>query len=269
MAAAGSGARLRAPALRFSLDRLAPVFRFALLLLAPVALAGCSDLLGDEDSDPSPLVSVAVGDASLEFWPFTGVGRSGNPEDPINLVFAGPSDPGDLRAPLLLLDGDRTAFGFSNAFPFNCRWRDAIGVAQTAFARPDGWVTSALQLECGDFNTVRFHARFFDVGSWTLANAHLEVLIPGTSTAHQVISWELAEDLIVFDFLRSGILSPATPFFQSGEINASPYDEIPVAIYNGLPPDLRAAIGGPQQDVSDPVPIATDGRATVLVVEGG
>lgn len=76
---------------------------------------------------PSPLVTVNLGASSLEFWPFTGNDFSGTPQDPINLLFAGESDPRALRAALLFLDGDRTAFGFPNVFPFNCTWIDAIG----------------------------------------------------------------------------------------------------------------------------------------------
>jgi len=212
---------------------------------------------------PSPLVTVNLGTSSLECWPFSGNDFSGTPQDPINLLFAGQSDPRALRAALLFLDGDRTAFGFPNVFPFNCTWTDAIGGVQTGYATSSDWVGSAIQMACGPYDPLRFHLRFFDAGDWTLGGAHFEVLIPAT-TEHQVLSWELAEQLVVVDFLRSGLLDPDLPLMPTGPINPSPFREIPAVIYNGLPIDLRAAIGGPLDNVSDPVPIATNGQATIL-----
>lgn len=190
---------------------------------------------------------------------------AGTASDPIGLLFTGQTDPRSLRAALLFLDGDRTAFGFPDAFPFNCTWRDAIGGVQTAYATPEGWTANAIQLECGEYETLRVHLRLFDLGAWTAATPHFEVLIPAT-TEHQVLSWELAEQLVVADLLRSGLLDPAAPFAVTDPIHPSPWREIPVPIYNGLPLELRAAIGGPLADVAEPVPIATDGRATILNV---
>lgn len=218
------------------------------------------------ESAPSPLVTVNFGANSLEFWPFSGTDLAGAASDPVNVIFTGQTDPRSLRAALMFLDGDRTAFGFPDAFPFNCTWGDAIGGVQTAYAVSEGWTGNAIQLECGEYESVRFHLRFFDVGDWTLATPHFELLIPAT-TEHQVLSWELAEQLVVVDFLRSGALDPAAPLAVTDPINPAPsFRDIPAVIYNGLPVELRAAIGGPLGDVAAPVPIATDGRATTLNV---
>lgn len=216
---------------------------------------------------PSPLVVVNFGGSSLTFWPFAGNDFSGLPQDPINLIFVGKSEPGDLRAALLSLDGNRTAYGFPDVFPFNCTWTDATGGIQTGYAELEGWVGGAIQLACGLYEQARFHLRFFRTGEWTLAAVHFEVLIPGT-TEHQVLSWELAEQLVVVDFLRSGLLDPSLPLMPTEQINPSPFREIPAVIYNGLPVELRAAIGGPLGNVTDPVPIKTDGKATLLNLAG-
>lgn len=212
---------------------------------------------------PSPLVTVNFGGAAQAFWPFTGNNFSGTPQDPVNLIFVGHSDPRAIRAALLALDGDRTALGFPNAAPFNFTWSDAIGDVQTGYGTQSGWVGSAIQLACGPYGPVRFHLRLFDIGDWTLGNAHFELLIPGTAD-HQVLNWELAEQLVAADLVRSGLLDPSVPFVQTDTINPSPFREIPAVIYNGMPEELKALIGGPAGSVGSPVPIGTDGKATLL-----
>lgn len=67
---------------------------------------------------------------------------------------------------------------------------------QTAYDARAGWVGSAIQLQCGDYGPIRFHLRLFEAGDYTLANVHFELLIPNT-TEHQVLSVELAEQLVV------------------------------------------------------------------------
>ena len=244
----------------------------ALLLLAFLAL-GCNDDGSNSLSPeaftsapgvtrPADLVSVTVAGGSLSFWPYTGVNFSGTPQDPINLIFAGKADPRALRAGFLGLAGDRSAYGLPNVYPFNCTWSDAIGDLQTGYNGPAGWTGSAVQLACGDFGPVRFHVRLFDAGSITLGNAHFEVLIPGT-TEHQVLSWELAEQLVTVDLVRSGLLGAAPAV--SGLINSAPgFREIPSQIYNSLPAELKFTIGGPAGTVSGAVPIGTDGRASIF-----
>jgi hypothetical protein len=207
---------------------------------------------------PSPIVTVTTGGGAFDVWPYTGNDFSGQAADPINLVFVGNADPRALRAALLLLDGDRTAFGLPHSYPFNCTWHDVPeGDAQTAYG-PAGWVGSAIQLACGEYGPVRFHVRFFDAGGLTLGGAHFDLQIPGTPQ-HQVISWEVPEQLVALDFMRTGLLGAAPALTDM--INATPsYREIPAVIYNGMPADLRALVGGPQ--------IPSDGRATLLTLAG-
>ncbi len=213
---------------------------------------------------PSPIVAVAVGENTLEFWPYTGMDYSGSPQDPVNLIFFGQADPRDIRAALLSLDGDRSAFGLPPMPPFNSVWDDALGGdIQDGFGGPDGWVPGAIQLACGDYEPLRIHMRLFKMGNWTVANAHFETIIPGTSN-HQVLSWELAEEFVLLDFMRSGLLDPEIPMIPAGAINNSPFRTIPAIIYNGLPVELRQLIGGPLGDVSEDVPIATNGEAYIL-----
>ncbi len=212
---------------------------------------------------PSPLVTESFGGESQEFWPFTGNNFFGIPQDPINLIFVGESDPRALRAALLFLDGDRTDYGFPDAPPFNFTWSDAMGDVQTAYATSSGWTANPIQLAAGPYGPIRFHLRLFDIGPWSLGGAHFELQIPNT-TEHQVLSWELAEQLVTVDFLRSGLLDLAVPLAPTGPINPSPFGEIPAIIYNGLPPELKGLIGGPLGDVTDPVPIPTNGVGTIL-----
>ena len=214
---------------------------------------------------PSPLLSVPLPSQTLELWPFTGFGF-GQAADPVSLIWIGHPDPRVLRAALLLLDGNRTAFGFPDAFPFNCTWHDDPEVqTEVAYTTASGWVGSPIMLECGTYDQARLHLRFFDVGGATVGGAPFEVYIPGT-LQHQTISWELAEQMVVVDFLRSGLLDPTQPLFPTDAINPSPYGTILPVIYNGIPVELRGAIGGPLNDVTTPVPIANDGHATVLNV---
>ena len=217
---------------------------------------------------PTDLVTVALGSEALEFWPFTGENFSGQGQDPINLIFFGNADPRAIRAALLSVDGDRTAFEWPAQPPFNSQWQDAIGNVQTGYGSTTGWTGGAIQLACGDYHIARFHLRLFRLGDWTVGNAHFEILIPGTSD-HQVISWELAEQFVMTDLVRSGILDPQLPMSPTQAINPSPFKSIPAMVYNGLPVELRAAIGGPLGDVTSDVPIGTDGHAMIFNVAGG
>lgn len=213
---------------------------------------------------PSPLETFE----NLEFWPYTGSDFSGMPVDPINLILTGDADPRLIRAALMFLDGDRTGFGFPADFPFNVTWRDAIGGIQTTYASPSSWVGSAVQLEAGDYQVVRFHIRLFDVGDATLVGSHLEFLIPNT-TEHQVISWEIAQLLLVTDLIRSGLVDPATLPPQTVLINDYPsFREIPAMIWGGMPPELRLLVGSSPDPITGNVPIPSDGEATVLHLTG-
>ena len=129
-----------------------------------------------------------------------------------------------------------------------------------------GWGGTAVQLQCGQYGPIRFHLRLVKLGRFTIGNAHFEALIPGT-TDHQVLSWELAEQLVTYDLARTGLLT-AVPG-ATGLINNAPTHRlIPPPIYNGLPAELRGLIGGPLGNVSAGVGIANDGRATTFDLHG-
>jgi hypothetical protein len=211
---------------------------------------------------PSPIATIPLGGVSVGIWPYVSSNLQA-PEDPVSLIFVGEADPRALRAALLSLNGDRTAFGFPPVFPFTCTWDDAIGGVQGGYAEDAGWSGSAIQLQCGTYQPIRFHLRFFAAGSVTLAAAHFEALIPGTAD-HQVLSWELAEQLVTADFVRSGLLGAAPA--QTAAINGSPWRDIPPVIYNGLPAELQQLAGGPIGSTATPVPIQNDGHATILTL---
>jgi hypothetical protein len=154
----------------------------------------------------------------------------------------------------------------------NATWFEAIGDVQTNYA--DGaWKGSVIQLQLGNYETIRAHLRLFatgkaygDGGGWTLGAAHFEVRIPGTAD-HQVLSWEIARDLVVVDLIRSGLLGAAPE--PTAIISDTPsFRDIPAAVYNGLPEELVALIGGPPGTVTEAVPIDSDGRAVVLNLAG-
>lgn len=217
---------------------------------------------------PSPLETVYFDDASLTFWPFTGGDFSGEGKDPINLIFVGKASPLDIRAALLALDGDRTPMGLPPIPPFNARWDDDVtGDIQASFSEPGGWSGGCIQLTCGEYGPIRFHLRLFEMGDWTVANAHFEMQIPGTAN-HQVLSWELAEQLVIGDFIRSGLLDTDIPMIPTQQINPSPWRTIPAIIYNELPVELRALINGPLGNVTEDVPILSDGHAVILNLAG-
>jgi hypothetical protein len=242
------------------------------LLVSATLLAACQDVhdpIGVEPAfnrgahaapAPAPLVSVTAGSEALTFWPYTGSDFS-TVSDPINLIFVGEADPRSIRAALLALDGNR-APQFPNVFPFNCTWKDAVGGAQTSYSEAEGWTGSEIQLECGDYAPIRFHIRFFQAGEWTLANAHLDVLIPGTN-AHEVVAWEMAERFVAFDVARTGLLAAAP--LPTAQIHPAPtFRTMNPLIYfspalNALRPFLGAVVYAPAN-----VGIGTDGRATIL-----
>ncbi len=232
-----------------------------LVLAAPLTLDA-----GHEPPPPAGIVTVNLDGATVRIWPFTGSDLAGTASDPVNLILLGAADPRDIRAALLSLSGDRSAFGFPNAFPFNCTWSDAIGRHQSAWAAAEGWQGSAIQLQCGQYATLRVHLRLFREGRRTLANAHFEVMIPGT-TEHAVLSWAFAESLVTVDFVRSGLLAAAPA--ATVPINPTPYRAIDPLVLNGLPAALRGALGLPTGTVSAPVPIPNgDGAATILKLQG-
>jgi hypothetical protein len=230
---------------------------------APSALEPAFAPAGIPGPPASELRTASFGGSSLTLWPYTGSDFSATASDPVNLLFLGQADPRLLRAAFLMLDGDRTAFGLPNQFPFNCTWIDPIDpTPQTTYVEPDGWIGSTIQVECGDFNSLRFHIRLFGAGEWTIGASHFEARIPGTP-GHNVLSWELAEALAVLDLVRSGLLNPATDVGATGIITQVPtFSTTLKDIYNAVPP-LWPFLGTPGP-VSADVPIPNDGRATIL-----
>lgn len=263
------------------------------LSILALALAGCdtgNDLTGAAaggggdkavrhvnqtgDIPPATQATVTLGASSLTFWPYTGRAFNDEPIDPINVVFAGQASALQIRAALLALDGDRTAYGIPNVPPFNQQWQDAVGgdVQTTWSEAGDGWVGSIIQLAIGGYGPIRVHLRLFQTdapcgsGMWTLGGAHFEVQIPGVAD-HEVLSWELAEDLVMVDMMRSGLLAPDLPMMPTGPINAAPtYRVIRAPIYNGLPASLVALIDGPPQPVTEDVPLPSDGMGVIFNV---
>src|SRR3954453_21571650 len=128
---------------------------------------------------PSLLVPIALAGGSISIWPYTGVDFSGTPQDPINLVFTGKSDPRSIRSALMSLNGDRTAYGMAPVYPFNCTWSDAMGDLQTGYNAEAAWVGSAIQLACGGYGPIRFHVRLFEAGAVALGKSHFQGPIPG------------------------------------------------------------------------------------------
>ncbi len=218
---------------------------------------------GPAPPPPAGMVSVSAGGANLELWPWTGRDLSGEIADPMNILFMGDVDLVSLRAALMSLDGNRMGYGFPASFPFNCTWTDAHGETQSAYSTGNGWVANPVQLQCGSYDLLRFHIRFFDAGDWVMAGTHFDLLIPNTAE-HQVISWELAQQLVFVDFLRSGLLDLTAPFsFVSVNVPGA-VQAIPAALYNGIPDPLKIAVGLPPGPTTVDVPIPNDGLATIL-----
>jgi hypothetical protein len=248
----------------------------AAALAALIVLVACVDSPASlEDAQPfsfnnSPmpppgLVTASFGSQSLQLWPFTGTDLAGSDADPMNLLFTGNVDVLSLRAALIALDGDRSAYGFPHVAPFDCRWTDTFGDVQTAYSDPEGWVANTVQLACGDYSPVRFHIRLFPAGPWVMGGTHFDLHIQGTAD-HRVISWELPELLVVADLARAGILDPVTPVSVAA-INPSPtYREIEAAVFNMMPDALKALAGLPTGMSAVPVPVPSDGLAKILNV---
>jgi hypothetical protein len=242
-----------------------------------LALAACDDRLVSPDASslvfepsmsmngaapPAPAGLVDVG--GLSVWPWTGRDLGGAIADPMNLVFVGDVDIVRLRAALLSLDGDRTLQGFPGSYPFNCTWSDAHGEMQTTYTDGASWVGSAVQLQCGDYDPMRFHVRLFDAGDAVVAAVHLDLLIPGTPQ-HQVLAWDLPQNLVLADMMRGGFLGGAPGFVP---VNApGTVQAIVKPIYDQIPDPVKGALGLPLGPAAGPaVPIPNDGVAAVITV---
>jgi hypothetical protein len=205
----------------------------------------------------------------IDILPYTLNNYQAENQDPINLIFTGNADPLAIRAALMSLDGDRSMLGAINPAlaplgAFDCTWKDALGGDEQVTYADGKWAGSVIQLACGDYQPARVHMRLFQAGNHTVANAHFEILIPGTAD-HQVLSWELAETLVFADFMRSGL---GAPVGGTGPITEAPtFRTIIPEIFNGLPPDLKYIVtGDPGYVASAPVGIPNDGNATIVQV---
>jgi hypothetical protein len=248
------------------LTRMVPIMSVAAFLGAcadePQPTAPDSPASHAASSAPAPpgLRYVSFGGQSQMIWPFTTAQFPAQEQDPVNLIFVGQADPRNIRAALLALDGNRPHFPPSPIF--GCTWKDAIGGHQAAYSNSETWTGSAIQLECGDYQPIRFHLRIFSAGAWTLVNAHLDIIVPGTPD-HEVIAWELARQLVVYDFQRSGLLAPGAPLSETDVIHPRAFRQIHPAIFAGLPADLRALLLQTNSITPDGR-LLTNGRATIL-----
>jgi hypothetical protein len=228
---------------------------------------------------PAEIAEITSGDLSIAFWPYTGTALHDSPMDPINVVFKGQASPLQIRQALLSLDGNRPEFPAMP--PFTLPWTDAIGGdVQTTYLSEGGWEGCVIQLTLGEYAGLRVHLRLFGTslsdgegGTWTLGGAHFEMMIPGTSE-HQVMSWELAEQVVMYDMARTGLLG-AYPE-PTGLINSAPsFRGIPPFIYNGLVTDesgmgpmLLTALEYPVEVQSADYPLPTDGQGTLFILGG-
>jgi hypothetical protein len=212
---------------------------------------------------PQDLVQVEAGGETLTIWPYT-TSDFRAPSDPINLVFPN-ADPRAIRQALIGLDGARP--GFPAVPGADCRWTDAMGYEQAAYGRPRGWAGGEVQLACVHANAplgdpFRFHVRLFRVGKDTIGNGHFEILIPG-SAEHEVLSWDLARDLVAYDAARLGTAPAAVPVLPEGSFRA-----VRRLVYDELIKDpglagLLALLGVEPAGDGD-VPIPTSGEAAAL-----
>jgi hypothetical protein len=207
---------------------------------------------------PSGIVTLSQGDTETEAWPYTSTGFSTTPQDPVNLVFLGAADPRQIRSTLMSLSGSGRPRPLAG---FTCTWSDAVGDPQTSYSPGEGWVPSTIQMQCGNFFGPRFHVRIFRHGNVTLANAHYEILIPGTNM-HEVLSWELAEGLVVADIARSGRLGAAPSLSQT--ITAAPYYRAVQAPVAATLTAFQIASLGLRVNGDGTASIPNDGRATML-----
>jgi hypothetical protein len=237
------------------------------------AVASRSTIVQDGETIPSGLTAISFGGSSLTLWPYTGESLDGTPADPVNLIFVGNVDPVKIRAALLSLDANRPPF--PPVYPFNARWSDAIGNVQTNYSQGKGWQGSVIQLQLGAYGPVRVHLRlwrtgapFGSTGTWTVGAVHFDLLIPGTAD-HQVLAWEIPQQVVLVDLLRTGLLDAGTPFATSEVINQTPgFRTIPPPIYNGIPDALKGLLGLPPGPSAVPVLIPNDGRATIFHLTG-
>jgi hypothetical protein len=234
----------------------------ALLALTPAAVPAA------EAPAPSNVATVQLVSGTQTLHPFTThLFPAGSPDtdDPVNLIFEGAADPREIRAALLSVNGNRSAFDLPNAVPFNCTWAEAAGDEQATWTADAGWEGDAIQLACGPY-AMRFHLRLFRHGARTLGAAHMDVQVPAT-TDHQVIAWNFPQQLVMIDMIRSGLL--ASDPYPTDVFGPTPdHRTLPYYIHNALPVPLRGLLDLPLENVPSgaSVPIPSNGRALVFNV---
>jgi hypothetical protein len=225
-------------------------------------------------------VPVAVGTETLDVWPYT-TSDFETQSDPVNLVFPN-ADPRAIRQELMKLDGSRPPFAFLPQGAGACTWMDAMGYEQAAWGEPDGWVGGSVQLACVASRAhplgspFRFHVRLFRVGAHTFGAAHFEILVSGTPE-HEVLSWDLARDLVAYDVGSTGtVVGPvtATSLIPEGTFRAvrrPVFDALLSFGFGGLLVDLFPAHPPmpPWPAWPADVPIPTSGEAAVLATDIG
>ncbi len=250
-----------------------------LALLPVVAAAGHGAPLHRGGFPPPTTVTVEVDGEVLTLGPYA-TSDFATPSDPVNLVFLH-ADPRAIRQELMKLSGDRTVAPlpgvpvFPPDPPFNCRWTDAMGYEQAAFAKPEGWVGGEVQLACvnpaapmGD--PFRFHLRLFRSGPHTFGAAHFEILIPN-SAEHEVLSWDFARTLVEFDMLRTRTLTVLPPKHVE-IVPPGTFRSVRRLIYQGIMdrdggPTLLTILGllpEPPGSTPEAVAIPTDGKAVAF-----
>jgi hypothetical protein len=254
--------------------------RVAAVTLSLLILGGCAD----EGSNPAApgtevtqdlLAKAADGHLAIVedmvFWPWTAAAPIAPVDearsDPINVIFVGEgADARTIRAALMTLPLERpTPLGAD----FGCTWNDAIGSVQLGYAEPGGWQGAAIQLQCGDYDPLRFHLRLYDMGEYTLGAVHWDLLITGT-TDHQVLSWETAEQLLLADLIYGLGWGPVAPPAEINKTEGDWFRTIPAMIYGLLPPELTAVLDAvPGVDAEGSYGIANDGVAMIIGVPAG
>lgn len=232
----------------------------ALLALAPAAApAGEAPAPASQD-----IVTIQLASGTETLYRFTADQFPAAPKDPVNLIFEGAADPREVRAALLSVDGDRSAFGFPAAPPFDCTWGDAEGEEQATWTGGSGWEGGAIQLACGEY-AIRFHLRLFRHAGRTLGGVHMDIQVPAT-TDHQAVGWNFPQRFVALDMARSGLVV-GEPVFVDVPGATPSFRAMPWYIHYFMPSGLRALLELPPDPVfSGTVPIPWNGKIAVLDV---
>ena len=196
---------------------------------------------------PAGHVSVNLAGSPLSLWPYTGSISTPNPKT--RSTWSLPADdPRTLRARSLRWTEIGRRSGCPMSFPSTCTWFDAIGISRPATrqGRLDWQRNSAglWQLWSDSIPCPAVRCRPGDPGE-----RPFEVLIPGT-TDHQVLSWEVAEQLIQVDLWVWAARCRQSGWRHRPDQRGSIIPGDSRADYNGIPEALKQLIGGPSGTVA-------------------